>query len=84
MAAYSKLRGLLAERDINTEHLAKLIGLRTAASISQRMSGKTPWRMDEMYTILDLCGIPHDQLHIYFPKDGKSVQEQKLRVAQPA
>ena len=84
MAAYSKLRGLLHERDITTEHLAKKLGLRTAASISQRMSGRTPWRMDEMYTILDLCGISHDQLHIYFPKDGKSVQEPKLRIAQPA
>lgn len=84
MAAYSKLRGLLHERDITTEHLAKKLGLRNAASISHRMSGRTPWRMDEMYTILDLCGIPHDQLHIYFPKDGKSVQEPKLRVAQPA
>ena len=81
MAAYSKLRGLLHERDINMDHLAKLLGLRNAASISHRMSRRTPWRMDEMYKIIDLCGISHDQLHIFFPKDGKSVQEPKMRIA---
>ena len=79
-ASYSKLKGLLRERCIDAEYLARKIGLSTAASVYYRLSGKTPWRVNEMYAVLDMCKIPHDQLHIYFPKDGKSVIEPKLHV----
>ena len=72
----------MAERSMDITYLAKKLGLSSPASISQRMSGQTPWRVNEMYAVLDLCKIPHDQLHIYFPKDGKSLPEPKLRVVE--
>ncbi len=78
-ASYSKLRGLLRERSIDTAYLAEKLKLASASSVSERMGGHVPWRINEMYAVLDLCKIPHDQLHIYFPKDGRSLPEQKLR-----
>jgi len=78
---YSKLRGLLKERCVDAEYLAKKLHLNNVASISYRMSGRTPWRIDEIYIVLDLCKISHDQMHLYFPKDGKSVEEPRLRIA---
>lgn len=35
------------------------------------MNDRLSWSMTEMYQTLDLLHIPHDQLHFYFPKDGK-------------
>ena len=41
--------------------------------ISHKLTAKRPWTLEEMYVLLDRYQIPYDQMHIYFPKDGKSV-----------
>lgn len=69
---FSKLRGALRENDINQAYLAEKLGL-CSMSVSNRFTGKTPWRLDEMYFAMDLIGAPHEQLHLYFPKSGKRV-----------
>ena len=68
---YAKLRGKLKELEIRQEQLAQMIGLDNQASISHRLTGKLPWRINEMYEIMDIIMEPYDQLHLYFPKDGK-------------
>lgn len=63
------LRAKLKEHDIDEEYIGRKI-LRSKSYISQRMTGKKPWPMDEAYAILDMMHIPHDQLPIYFPPKG--------------
>jgi len=42
------------------------------ATISARMNDRSPWRLDEMYRILDLLGHPARDLPLLFPKDGQN------------
>jgi len=69
---YRKLRGALIEKEIDQVYLAKKLGLNQPVSISKRMTGKVPWRINEMYAILDLLGVPYEMLPVYFPKDGRA------------
>lgn len=71
MRPHAKLRGALVAADITERLLARKL-LRGVTYVSNRMSGKEPWALDECYKILDLINAPHDQLHIYFPPMGVS------------
>lgn len=55
--------------DIDSRYLARKLK-RGTAYISQRMTGKAPWPIDECYVILDLLRIPHERLPEYFPPKG--------------
>lgn len=66
---YKALRKAMAIHDMNSADLGMRLML-TQQSISNRMTGRCPWKIDEMYSIMDLFGLPHDQLHIYFPPNG--------------
>jgi hypothetical protein len=66
---FRKLRGKLAEFEIDQIYLAKKLGV-TQQCISHRMTGKYPWTLTEMYAVMDLIQEPYDKLHEYFPKDG--------------
>ena len=67
--AHAKLRGAMVAADIDGRYLARKLK-RGTAYISQRMTGKAPWMLDECYTILDLLRIPHGMLAEYFPPNG--------------
>ena len=54
-----------------TETMKGAMGL-SEASISHRFRGRTPWSIDEMYQLLDICRAQPEELHIYFPRGGKS------------
>lgn len=69
---YGKLRGKMREKGIKGYYLAWKLGT-TPQSISHRMTGKAPWRMDEMYNILSMLGEPDSKLSEYFPRDGVDV-----------
>lgn len=66
---HAKLRGAMIAADIDESYLARKL-LRGTTYISQRMVGKKPWAMDEVYTIMDLLKIPYDQMAAYFPPKG--------------
>ena len=66
---FLKLRGRVTECGMSHRELALLIN-RGHASISMKMTGQTPWNLDEMYAICKVLDIPSDQLHLYFPKNG--------------
>ncbi len=70
MKRFRKLRGKLVEAGITQQELGYHIG-RNYQSVNARMNDRLSWSLAEMYQTLDLLHIPHDQLHIYFPKDGK-------------
>ena len=73
---YVKLRGKMREKGINGNYLARKMGT-TPQNISRRMTGKAPWRMDEMYNILSMLGEPDSKLSEYFPRDGVDVDMQE-------
>lgn len=66
---YVALRRRLSEYHYTIADMARelLIGQRT---IQYRFSGTQPWTLPEMYHVMSWLGLPHDQLHIYFPPDG--------------
>ena len=66
---YAALRGELMKNDIDQAYLCELLG-RSQTYLTQRFTGRRSWEQDEMYFLLDLLLIPHDQLHLYFPKGG--------------
>ena len=72
---YGKLRGKMREKGINGNYLARKLDM-TPQSVSHRMTGKTPWRMDEMYNILSMLGEPDSKLSEYFPRNGIDLPEE--------
>lgn len=68
---FRKLRGKLRELDIDQSYMADQLDLCQAA-VSHRMTSRTPWRLNEMYIVMDLIGEPYDRLHIYFPPGGRA------------
>lgn len=69
---FAKLRGAMAERDIEGKDIAKITGLETTA-VSFRMTNKQPWKLCEMYAIMDAFNIPYSDMFLYFPKNGQGV-----------
>lgn len=61
------IRAKLAEMDMTYDEFADEIGL-SKTTVALRMTGKQPWSNMEQYRVLDLFGIPDDQLHQYFPR----------------
>lgn len=72
---YGKLRGKMREKGINGKYLARKLDT-TPQSVSLRMTGKSPWRMDEMYNILSMLGEPDSKLSEYFPRNGIDLPEE--------
>ena len=68
---YRYLSGRLRQLGIRQTDLARAMGL-SEASISHRFRGRTPLSIDEMYQLLDICRAQPEELHIYFPRGGKS------------
>jgi len=59
----------MEDMDIDQEYLAEKLNL-SVTSLSYRMTGKLPWKLDEMYGSLELFHEPYSKLHEYFPKNG--------------
>ena len=68
---FSELRSLLRRNDYTTEELSRYLG-KSRPYVSQRLNGKHPWDLDDVYKILDWLYIPYKDLHIYFPKGGRA------------
>ena len=63
---YEYLNGRLQQMGIRQAELGDMLGM-CSASVSHRFTGRTPWTIDEMYKIMDICQAPAEQLHVYFP-----------------
>lgn len=66
---YGRLAGRLRELGISQSDLGYALKLSHTA-ISHRFCRRTPWSLDEMYKVLDICQAPPEELHIYFPRGG--------------
>ena len=63
---YAMLRGIMAQNDADLSTLGKVIGITEKSAVSHRMTNRTPWKLDEMYSILDFFKISLDKLNIYY------------------
>ena len=68
---FGLLRGRMAACGMTQEDLARRLKLSTN-SVSRRMSGKEPWRLDECYDVLSMLDVPDKRIGEYFPKGGRN------------
>lgn len=66
---FRKLRAILFEMEIDQSYLAEKLGI-SQQCVSHRLTGRYPWKLNEMYAVMDLIHEPYEKLHEYFPKDG--------------
>lgn len=67
---YKKLRGVFRENDYNYGEIATEVLHRSIGYVSERMLGKRPWSVDDMWVIMRYFDLPAEKLHEYFPPDG--------------
>ena len=68
---YCYLAGRLRQLDLTQSDVAAALGLQQSA-VSHRFTGRTPWSCTEMYAVLALVQAPPEDLHLYFPADGRT------------
>jgi cyanate lyase len=66
---YKLLKGEIFANDMTQNDIAATIG-RSQNYVTQRMTGKKPWTMQDAYAICDALEIPHEKMHRYFPPEG--------------
>ena len=62
--SYDFLAGRL--RQMQQRDLARALAM-SETSLSHRMTGQVPWRVDEMYSVLRIIKASPDELPLYFP-----------------
>lgn len=68
MPKFPGLKSKMGELNIRQIDIARAI-LIDATGVSLRMSGKYPWRLCEVYRIMELIGEPLEKVPLYFPED---------------
>lgn len=76
MRRYRRLRGAMVAAGLSQDDLGDILHM-SAASISNRLRGQQPWRLNEMYAVLNHLGIekPETVLGYYFPRAGLDPEE---------
>lgn len=67
--AYKRLRFAIKGRGYKIGPFVHRITKISNSAIDQRMAAKQPWKLSEMYKLMDALEIPHDQLYKIFPAD---------------
>ena len=71
---FSRLRKVMVNVDADADVLARKLGV-SKTTISKKLNGHTQWKLDEMYTVLDLLGRPASDLPVLFPPSGQNEEE---------
>lgn len=66
---FRNLRGVLRDAGVDQCGLAAALDI-TQSGVSMRLSGRQPWKLDEMYAVLDMVKKGPEMLPILFPRDG--------------
>ena len=64
--SYDYLAGRLRQLKLQQRDLARALAM-SETSLSHRMTGQVPWRVDEMYSVLRIIKASPDELPRYFP-----------------
>ena len=67
--SYDFLAGRLRQLKMQQRDLARALAM-SETSLSHRMTGQVPWRVDEMYSVLRIIKASPDELPRYFPAAG--------------
>ena len=68
---FKKLKTELFANDIDQKTLCKHLS-KSQTYITQRMMGRKPFTLDDVYGMCNLLKIPYEQISLYFPNGGKS------------
>ena len=74
---YCQLHGKMWQQGLREEDAARHLGL-SRASVSQRFAGRTAWRLNEIYALLDLLDISPEEMHLYFPRTAPEKKSRAL------
>ena len=64
--SYDFLAGRLRQLKMQQRELARALAM-SETSLSHRMTGQVPWRVDEMYDVLRIIGAAPAELPLSFP-----------------
>lgn len=64
--SYDFLAGRLRQLKMQQRDLARALAM-SETSLSHRMTGQVPWRVDEMYSVLRIIKASPDELPLYVP-----------------
>ena len=64
--SYDFLAGRLRQLKMQQRDLARAPAM-SETSLSHRMTGQVPWRVDVMYSVLRIIKASPDELPLYFP-----------------
>lgn len=64
---FIELQLMMRRQHVTQEDIAKAIGLESNCAVSNRLTGKSYWRLDEAYKVLERLGIPLSEIFTYFP-----------------
>lgn len=67
---FKKLKGEMFACDVDQKRLCKVLG-KSKTYVTDRMTGRRPWSMEDAYAICDLLEIPYTDMLAYFPRGGK-------------
>ena len=65
-----ELRNRMYAMRATANYLSEKIG-RSACYFSNRLNGKMPWDLADVYNLCDILRIPYDEIPKFFPRDGK-------------
>ncbi len=67
---YRELKGRMYSQDVDQRFFAEQIR-RSLGYVSESMTGKRPFTIDDAYKICALLEIPVIEIHTFFPPGGK-------------
>lgn len=70
---YARIYKRMKEKKIKAAYLAAYVGI-SPAVLSKKLNGRTPWRLDECYAVLDALEIDRRELVRYFPPENVEVE----------
>lgn len=69
LPTYPQLRARMAELGYTALSLGEEAGI-SGTCIGYRMQNKTPWGLEEVYSICRVLGIPTSEIPRYWPEGG--------------
>lgn len=67
---YRYLNRRLRELGIDLPYMAQLMGFSTAHTLYERFTGRVPWKIREIYQVMDIIKEPYERIPVVFPPDG--------------
>lgn len=78
MASYKKLRTMMYANDDTQSDIAKALG-RSPSYVAKRMTGETPFNLNDVYAIMRHYKLPPAEISEYFPEGGKTLPTKRRK-----